>query len=107
MLRRIRRHPAVADDIDEAACYIAKDSTSIAMPYLDSVEATLKWLVQRPGVGSLREYDHPRLAQVRSWHVKGFRNHLILYEIEESGIYVLAIVHGARDLPRLLSRRSI
>jgi plasmid stabilization system protein ParE len=105
MRRRIRRHRDVGDDILDLAAYIARDKLSAAPRFMDSTEATLKWLLRRPGVGSHRDFDEPRLANVRSWAVKGFRNYLILYEIEEGGIYVLAVLHGARDLPRVLSER--
>jgi toxin ParE1/3/4 len=106
MKRKIRRHPAVADDILDIGAYIVGDSLESALRFLDAVEPTLNWLLQHPGAGSLREFDDPALARVRSWPVRGFRNHLILYEAEPTGIYVLAIVHGARDLPRVLRSRT-
>jgi plasmid stabilization system protein ParE len=105
MRRRIRRHPAVADDITGTASYIADNSVRAAIRFVDAVETTLKWLIRHPGAGALREFDDPRLARVRSWSVQGFRKHLILYEIEATGIYILAILHGARDLPRVLPDR--
>ena len=105
MKRRIRRHPEVSDDILDQAAYIARTSLPTALRFMDAVEATLRWLLRRPGAGSLREFEEPPLANVRSWQVKGFKNHLILYEIENGGIYVLSVIHGARDLPRLLRGR--
>ena len=106
MKRRIRRHPDVANDILDLATYIARDKLSVALRFMDSTETTLKWLLRRPGVGSRRDFDDPQLANVRSWAVKGFGNYLILYEIEKTGIYVLAVSHGARDLPRMLRDRA-
>jgi plasmid stabilization system protein ParE len=105
MRRRVRRHFDVERDIVDLATYIARDSLETALRFMDSTEATLKWLLKRPGVGSRRDFGEPALANVRSWAVKGFRNHLILYEIEQGGIYVLGVLHGARDLPRVLRRR--
>jgi plasmid stabilization system protein ParE len=103
--KRIRRHRAVADDIVEQARYIARDSVQAALRFWESCEQTLRWLLRHPGAGHLREFDDPSLAAIRSWPVRGFRNHLILYEVEETGIYILTITHGARDLPPILLRR--
>ena len=105
MRRRIRRHPDVAEDILDSAAYIAGDSMSAALRFLDSVEATLHRLLEYPALGRLRDFDAPRLAAVRSVRVRDFRNHLIFYEVEPDGIYVLAVVHGARDLPKVLAQR--
>jgi toxin ParE1/3/4 len=103
--RRIRRHHAVADDIVEQALYIAERSPASASRFLHNVETTLRFLLAFPGAGHLRDFESPALATVRSWPVKGFRNHLILYEVERDGVYVLTITHGARDLPRILADR--
>jgi plasmid stabilization system protein ParE len=101
MRKRIRRHQDVADDILDLAAYIARDSLPTALRFLDAVEVTLAWLLRRPGAGSLREFDEPALANVRSWAVKGFRNHLILYEIEEKGdLRLVREPRGAGSTPR-------
>jgi toxin ParE1/3/4 len=104
--RRIRRHPAVEDDIIEMARFIAKGSVNAALRYWDRVEEAIRWLLEHPNAGGPRDdLDDPALAAVRSWPVTGFRKHLILYEVEASGIYVLMVTHGARDYARLLKRR--
>ena len=105
MKLKIRRHPDVAEDIVGIASYIAQNSVTTAFRFVDSVEATLEWILEHRGAGRLRDFEDPRLSRVRSWAVKRFRNHLIFYEIEQSGIFVLAIVHGARDLPRVIQER--
>lgn len=52
-----------------------------------------------PELGSLREFTHPSLAQVRVWRVQDFRNHLVFYRPFQSGIEVVRVLHGARDIP--------
>src|SRR2546423_13534417 len=105
MRRRIRRRRDVAEDILDIAAYISRDSMPAALRFMQQAERTVRWLLAHPGAGALRDFDDPRLANIRSWSVKGFRNHVIFYEVESGGIYVLAVVHGARDLPRFLRRR--
>ena len=46
----------------------------------------------------------PRLAGLRRFPVSGFGNYLIFYRQIDGGIEVLAVVHGARDIPSLLKR---
>jgi toxin ParE1/3/4 len=106
MRRCIRRHPHVAEGILDSAASIARDSMSAAIRFLDSVEDTLHRLLEYPTLGRLRDFDDPRLAAVRSIQVRGFRKHLIFYVIEPDGIYVLAVLHGARDLPKVLPERT-
>ena len=88
------------------ARFIARDSVNAALRYWENVEEAIRWLLEHPHAGGLRdELDDPVLAAVRSWPVKGFRKHLILYEVEAGGIYVLMVTHGARDYARHLKRR--
>lgn len=106
MRRSIRRHPEVETDIIDIGRYIARTSRHRAIEFFEQVEMTLKWLLRHPGAGGLRFFDHPELAAVRSFHVGRFRNHLVLYQVIPTGIYVLAISQGARDLPPLLQTRQ-
>ena len=54
-----------------------------------------------PGMGRLREFDRPDLADIRSWPVGGFEDYLIFYRPVPTGIDVLRVVHGARDIAAL------
>lgn len=58
-----------------------------------------------PRAGSLKLFDAPEFAGVRSWPVEGFPNHLIFYLPLADGIDVLAVMHGARDIEAWLKRR--
>jgi len=106
MNRAIRRRPEVWEDIIGLAEYIARDSLETAARFFDAVEATIKWLAEMPGTGALRDFADPRLKNLRSWAVQGFPNHLIFYEVNDATVMVLAVLHGARDLPAALKDRS-
>lgn len=105
MIYRVRRHAYVERDILDLAEWIARDSQSTAFRFLDAVERSIVSLRSMPGKGSLKRLRAPRLANVRSWAVSGFPNHLILYDIRGTDVSVLAIVHGARRYARLLRGR--
>ena len=51
-----------------------------------------------PRAGVHRHFRRKDLADVRSWPIGGFKNHLIFYRPAPHGIEVLRILHGARDL---------
>jgi toxin ParE1/3/4 len=70
------------------------------------VERTLEGLAEVPGKGARREFDNPRLKEVRSWAIDGFPNHLIFYVYDDAALTVIAVVHGARDLPKVLLDRT-
>src|SRR5713226_8246174 len=60
-------------------------------------------LLAMSGMGSLYESDEPELAGVRFFPVTRFRNYLVFYRPTTTGIEVLRVLHGARDIESLLS----
>jgi plasmid stabilization system protein ParE len=46
--------------------------------------------------------DNPRLQNLRSWPVTGFEAIRIYYALEEEAIQVVRILHGKRDVRRIL-----
>ena len=101
----IRCRRGVEDDIFELAKYLLGRSEDAARGFVEAAQKTLKDLARMPGMGSLKSFDDPALAEVRSWRVEGFPNHLIYYLIVKDGIDVLAVMHGARDVEQWLRRR--
>ena len=104
-MSRIHSRPGVDDDVLELAEFLIEQSEDTARRFVDAVQKTLKELAGMPGMGSRKEFADPALAQVRSWRVEGFPNHLIYYIPMVDGIDVLAILHGARDVERELETR--
>ena len=104
MKRSARRHAAVEDDILDLAAYIATDSREQAFRFLDAAEHTITSLHHIPGKGSLKMLPG-RLKDVRSWAVRGFPNHLVLYEVRGRDVFVLAVIHGSRRYQKLLRER--
>jgi plasmid stabilization system protein ParE len=102
----IRRRRGVDDDIADLAQYLLEQSEPAAFRFVDAVQRTLNELAAVPGVGSPKSFHDPRLANVRSWWIKGFPNHLVFYQPIENGIMVLAVIHGSRDIERLLIPRA-
>ena len=59
----------------------------------------LAWM---PEIGSIWESPHPFLSGVRVWPIRRFKNYLIFYRPIVGGIFVLRVLHGARQVDELL-----
>ena len=55
-----------------------------------------------PGIGNRWEDDDPELADIRVCPVSRYGKYLVFYRPIEGGIEVLRILHGARDITRIL-----
>lgn len=94
----ILRRPKAAQDAEEIADYIARDSLAAAVRFLENTESTLRTLASSPGSGSRFDSDHAELSDLRFRRVEGFPSHLIFYIERQTAIEVVRILHGARDL---------
>lgn len=86
MIYRVRRHVDVDSDILDLAIWIARDSREAAVHFFDAVEASIDSLRSMPQRGGPKAMRDRRLADVRSWSVRGFPNHLILYEVRDGAM---------------------
>jgi toxin ParE1/3/4 len=103
---RIIVRPLAYMELDDLAEHLAQTNEAAANRLLRAFEQTIQKLAQTPEIGSLCQFSHPRLTDMRCWPVKRFKNHLIFYRPLEGGIEVLHIIHGARDLPALFEQET-
>jgi len=82
-------------DLAEIALRIAEDNPTAADHWLDSIDEHCRLLASMPEMGRRRPDLAPRL---RSLPVG---NYIIFYRPLPSGIEVIRVLHGARDLPAL------
>lgn len=99
--RRIVKRPRVYQDLDEQAAYLQQESPRVAIRFLEAADAALATLADTPTMGRVYDPDNPRLAAVRVFRIAGFP-HLIFYRPLDDGIEVLRVLHGARDIDRVL-----
>ena len=55
-------------------------------------------LAGQPKLAPAGRFRSRGLARIRIWPIHGFQKILIIYAAERTGIDVLRVVHGARDL---------
>jgi toxin ParE1/3/4 len=75
---------------------MAEDAVEHAERLVDTIEASIRTLLEFPGAGRLRAFRSPRALDIRTWVVRG-SPYLIVYRATPSQITVLRILHGARD----------
>jgi toxin ParE1/3/4 len=68
-----------------------------------AVTATIGRISTAPKSGALCRFKAEQLQDTRCIPVAGFPKHLVFYQVEPKGIFVLRVVHGARDLETLFS----
>lgn len=92
-----RFSPEAFRDIDEIWEYIAEDNLDAADRVRDEIFTACQRLAEMPGMGHLREdlADEP----LRFWPVYSY---LIIYRPESKPLEVVRVLHGARDVKRLL-----
>lgn len=100
MARTVRWTEAAITDLAEAAEFIARDSPFYAASLVRearSAALSLKTFAHRGRI--VPEYDSPDIHEI---FVKSWR---FIYRTTDDQVFVLAFVHGARDLAALLKHR--
>lgn len=87
-------------DLDEAADYIARDSPAYASSWVEAVRNAARSLSHHPLRGrKVPEIDDP---SVREIFVTRYR---LVYRVVPERVYILGLIHGARDFTRAWARR--
>lgn len=97
-LRRLLLSPRAAADLEEIAEYIARDNPARAATFLAELEATCRAVAASPDLYPARADLSPGLRMA----VHG--RYLVLYRDlpSENAVRVERVLHGARNLPRLI-----
>jgi toxin ParE1/3/4 len=106
MNRPIVKSPLAYRDIVDIASHIAEDSIKASERFLEAAEGTFDRLATTPEIGSLCPFKNPATAGVRVWPIRRFNRYLVFYRLESKGIYVVRIMHGARDWQSLFEGHS-
>ncbi len=88
----IQRTAQAEEDLIEIWIYIAQDNPGAADRMLDNLEQRFHALADNPLIGQLR----PDIAPELRYFTVG--KYLILYRAVPSGVQIVRVIHGARDL---------
>lgn len=92
----------VFDELAEITTYLAGYDEAIAERFLDACDASFEHLERFPEIGSPRRFEHPELAIIRMWLVKGFDDYLIFYVPLTDGVRILHVIHSSLDYTRIV-----
>jgi addiction module RelE/StbE family toxin len=90
-----------ADELDEIAAYIAKDSPRYAAIVVERILSAAQKLADFPGMGGI----------VPLWNDHDYRQIIIysyrlIYRVRTARVEILTVHHGARLLPDSIRRRT-
>jgi plasmid stabilization system protein ParE len=97
---------AARDDIVRQFRYylLAADVPEVAIRFRESVRRTVQSLRDYPQVGPRYSSDNPQLQNLSTWPVAGFEAIRIYYLLQEDTMHILRILHGKRDVRRILEK---
>ena len=102
MIAKVVVRPRADRDLDELAVYIAENNLEAGKRFYDAAEKALQRISQMPQVGHRYTSElYPR-DELRAWPVPGFEKILVFYRVGNDMIDVIRVLHGARDIRRLL-----
>lgn len=94
---------AIADVLEQADWYRGQSGPRLALRWERAVTSTVRNIVRQPASGSRCAFQSPELRDLRRAAISNFPKHLVFYRSEGEEVFILRIVHGARDLERLFS----
>ena len=98
----VSRRAQARRDIVENADHLDQINQALSERFLEAVERTISTLESRPGLGAPYPLLNPSLQNLRHHPVKRFPKYIVFYLPTASGIEVVRVLYGARDLDTIL-----
>jgi toxin ParE1/3/4 len=100
--------PAARDDIVRQFRYylVEQDAPPVANRFLASVERTIDNILQAPKAGAPKQLSNAALAGLRAWPVEEFEDIRVYYLVAENEVRVIRVLHGKRDVQRILEHEE-
>ena len=105
MKKAVAKSPQAYRDLIEIADHIAEGRIEAADRFLDAAEATFDRLAETPEIGGLCPFKNPLAVDIRVWPIRRFNKYLVFYRPESNGVFVVRVLHGARDWQSLFENQ--
>ena len=105
-MKRFVRSAARKDILDQFRYLVEEGAPDAALRFLDAVEETLRALARDPAIGAPKFFPNAKLAGLRSWAVPGFEDIRVYYLEQQDVVRIVRVLHGKRDLKRILKRED-
>jgi toxin ParE1/3/4 len=98
--------PQARDDIIRQFRWylVEQDAPEVAFRFLEAVDVSVEELLPMPLMGAPQPLRNPTLAGLRSWQVREFEDMRIYYLVQGETVRVVRVLHGKRDIHRILER---
>ena len=103
-MKWVIRPAAKADILRQFRFYVRQGALAAADGFVDAVDSSVEALCRMPEMGASRPLGNPLLAGLRSWPVEGFEDLRIYYLVQPDVLRVVRVLHGKRDIVRILER---
>lgn len=100
MPRLLVREKAQAD-LEELGQFIASDNPAAAAEVVRAVRVSFEQLARMPQLGRIVKKVKTS-EKLRMWLSPAFPNYLIFYRELPDGVDIVRVLHGARDIHRIL-----
>ncbi len=100
--RLVLSDAAVSDILEQSDWYVEQSGKPLARRWEKAVTSVLLRILGNPFAGAPCAFRPPELREIRRMMIAGFPRHLVFYRASKTEVFVLRIVHGARDLENLL-----
>jgi plasmid stabilization system protein ParE len=97
--------PRALDDLDEIWTYIAADCIDAANRVESRILEACEGVARHPQLGSKRREITP--LPIRFWVVTRYPNFIVVYRPETKPLQIIAVLHGKRDIKRLMEERDV
>jgi plasmid stabilization system protein ParE len=100
--------PHAKGDIEAQFDYYEEESgVDLALGFLAAVNGGIAFVAEHPEAGAPRDFGNRRLTGLRAWPVPDFEDIRIYYLLtEENAVQVVRILHGKRNLTRILRKEA-
>jgi len=95
-MAQVKTTPRAKADLLDIWLFIAEDNVEAADRLLDRIDGVCRQLSDNPALGPARPDLRP---DFRYFHVGRY---LVLYRIVPGGVEIVRVVHGARDLAKVM-----
>lgn len=101
---KITYREAAQDDLARQFRYylVTLSLPEVAVRFKESAKKTAKAIREHPRAGPPYRLRNPELKNLRSWPVAGFDAIRFYFLVEEDVIRVIRILHGKRDVRKVL-----
>ena len=90
------------EDVEAIAAYIMRENLGAALRFVDAAEISFDFLATTPGAGPRIDPPIEGLPDLRFWPMSRFRSYLVIYVPIDTGVEVIRVLHGARDIANVL-----